>query len=58
MKINLRVSLIKENLTIKVVRGKRTISKSGEIRVIKLEENSNDKKIERHVKSSNETKSK
>jgi hypothetical protein len=33
-------------------------SKSGEIRVIKLEENSNDKKVEHHVKSPNETKSK
>ncbi len=53
MKLNLRVCLIKENLTIKVVRGRRTIRKSGEARVVKLEE----KKVECHVKS-NEIKSK
>ncbi len=56
MKLNLRVRIIKENLTINVVRGKRTISKSGEIRVIKLEENLNDKRVERHAKSSKEAK--
>jgi hypothetical protein len=53
MKLNLRVCLIKENLTIKVVRGRRKISKSGEARVVKVD----DKKVECHVKS-NEFKSK
>jgi hypothetical protein len=36
MKQNLSVRLKNENLTISVKRGKRTVTKSGEIRLIKL----------------------
>ena len=39
MKQNLKVRLINENLVVRVRGGKRTVTKSGENRIIKLEEN-------------------